>query len=93
MSARECRCVHCRPKESGEIMGPWRAEDNCYSCDGTGKVWPSVEGEIVVEKFARKSPDSDYYHVDQVGLMAGPILVSSPGRYRVLVQKIGEEKP
>ena len=90
MSARECRCVHCRPKEPGEIMGPWRAEDNCYSCDGTGKVWPSVDGEDWAETLAvaYTGRTGTTWCVDLMGM--GMLVVPGPGRYKVIVQKVGE---
>ena len=70
---RECLCA---------IIG---GEENCPSCLGTGKVWPSVEGEIVVEVEADLRGSK--WVVPEHGCQ---ILVPSPGRYRVIVQKVGE---
>lgn len=44
MSARECPCCF-------EGRNPGGA---CKFCGGTGKVHPSVEGEVVREEFARQ---------------------------------------
>lgn len=97
MSARECPACHGRGGEDVymrdygyEGESQWGA---CDTCDGTGKVWPSVEGEIVVEANAQpytgKTGTTWAADFGEVGMLA----VSGPGRHRVIVQKIGEEKP
>lgn len=51
------------------------------------KVWPSVEGEIVREEWARPYPD-DQWSINVAGV--GWLRVSGPGQWRVIVQKVGE---
>lgn len=91
MSARECPA--CRG-QGGEYVymrdygyegeSQW---STCDTCDGTGKVWPSVEGEIVREEWARPYPD-DQWSINVAGV--GWLRVSGPGQWRVIVQKVGE---
>lgn len=85
MSARECPecegCGHvahpCELDGANPIVCPW--------CDGTGKVHPSVEGEIVVEMVAIPVTAGR----DQWCLQGAPVVLG-PGRYKVIVQKVGE---
>lgn len=76
MSARECPCCV-------EGRNPGGA---CKFCNGTGKVWPSVEGEIVGECAAVQMEDGGPYVAPSPEL---PFIVPGPGRYRAIVQKIG----
>ena len=77
MSARECPCCF-------EGRNPGGA---CKFCGGTGKVHPSVEGEVVREEFARQYPGTDF-SINLAGI--GWLRVPGPGRYKVIVQKVGE---
>jgi tRNA U54 and U55 pseudouridine synthase Pus10 len=63
-------------------------EEPCEQCGGSGKVWPSVEGEIVVEECAYQ------LHTESIddGNWALDIDVPGPGFYRIIVQPI-DSKP
>lgn len=67
-------------------------QPSCKSCDGTGEVWPHVEGEVEVEKEA-----FDISEILDDDIRAGKewwisqIEVPGPGFYRVIVQKIDKK--
>lgn len=92
MSARECQYCIGRgktpvPSHSYQLLYV-PDEEPCEQCGGSGKVWPSVEGEIVVEECAYQ------LHTESIddGNWALDIDVPGPGFYRIIVQPI-DSKP
>lgn len=86
MSARECPA--CDSGVAWRRYGPPcpackespLVECACSICDGTGKVHPSVEGEIVVELHGR----------DILLPLGAGDGIEAESIYKVIVQKVGE---
>jgi hypothetical protein len=62
----------------------WRSVDDvCGTCSGTGYVWPSVEGEVVI------SANNDGASGSILGLLSDVSLACiDRGHYRIIVQPI-----
>jgi len=91
----KCQCIRWR-LISGAAK--WTYDPYCISCNGTGRVWPSVEGEVVaverpVEMIAYRDRD-DVTGEPKNGIHTGEyhfdIDAPGPGLWRVILQPLPE---
>lgn len=80
--ARECLCKSMDTPNAGCGF----VEPKCDRCNGTGKVWPSVEGEVIATlESTGNNTGKVTFAVMAMAAFDEPV---PKGRYRVIVQPL-----